>query len=97
MKVLGGKWKILIARNLLERAWRFNELKRDLGASQKALTDALRELEDAGIVLRTVYAEVPPKVEYELTEVGQTLKPVIRALTKWGKAFRAEQDAKSKE
>ena len=67
VSLIGSKWKLLIIRNLLTRPWRFNELKKDLeGISQKVLTDSLRSMEEDGIVTRTVYAEVPPRVEYEI-------------------------------
>ena len=76
MALIGSKWKLLIIRNLLARPWRFNELKKDLeGISQKVLTDSLRSMEADGIITRTVYPEVPPRVEYSLTELGKSLKP----------------------
>lgn len=72
--LIGSKWKLLIIRNLLARPWRFNELKKDLeGISQKVLTDSLRSMEADGIITRTVYPEVPPRVEYSLTELGKSL------------------------
>ena len=68
LQLIGSKWKILIMRNLMSRPWRFNELKKDLeGVSQKVLTDSLRSMEEDGIVIRTVYPEVPPRVEYSLS------------------------------
>ncbi len=71
VQMIGSKWKLLIMRNLLSRPWRFNELKRDLeGISQKVLTDSLRSMEADGIITRTVYPEVPPRVEYALSELG---------------------------
>ena len=71
LQPIGSKWKILIIRNLMSRPWRFNELKRDLeGISQKVLTDSLRSMEEDGIITRTVYAEVPPRVEYALSDLG---------------------------
>ena len=71
--LIGSKWKLLIIRNLLARPWRFNELKKDLeGISQKVLTDSLRSMEADGIITRTVYPEVPPRVEYALTELGKS-------------------------
>ena len=82
--LIGSKWKLLILRNLMARPWRFNELKKDLnGVSQKVLTDSLRSLEEDGIVTRTVYPEVPPRVEYALTAEGISLLPVIAALYDW--------------
>ena len=72
-------------RNLLVRSWRFNELKKDLdGISQKVLTDSLRSMEDDGIVTRTVYAEVPPRVEYALSPLGESMRPIMDAMEKWG-------------
>ena len=87
--LIGGKWKLLILRNLLARPWRFNELKRDLaGISQKVLTDSLRSMEADGIITRTVYPEVPPRVEYALSELGESMRPVIRSMEEWGKAYK---------
>ena len=88
VKVLGNKWKLLIVGNLLERPWRFNELRKSLfGISQKVLTTCLRALEKDGILSRTVYPEIPPRVEYALTEVGRELKPVIDAMQNFGEKF----------
>ena len=88
--LIGSKWKLLIMRNLQMRTWRFNELKKDLeGISQKVLTDSLRSMEKDGIVVRTVYAEVPPRVEYSLTELGKSLKPILDALWNWGEDYKA--------
>ncbi len=90
--LIGSKWKLLIMRNLLARAWRFNELKKDLeGISQKVLTDSLRSMEADGIITRTVYPEVPPRVEYSLTELGKSLKPVLDSMQMWGEAYKARQ------
>lgn len=89
VQVIGSKWKLLILRNLLQRPWRFNELKKDLeGISQKVLTDSLRAMEADGIVDRTVYAEVPPRVEYALNELGETLRPIIKAMEEWGIQYK---------
>ena len=78
VQLIGSKWKLLILRNLLVRPWRFNELKKNLeGISQKVLTDSLRSLEDDGIVLRTIYPEVPPRVEYSLSDLGESMRPII--------------------
>ena len=78
VSLIGSKWKLLIIRNLLERPWRFNELKKNLeGISQKVLTDSLRSMENDGLIIRTVYPEVPPRVEYSLSELGLTLKPKL--------------------
>lgn len=74
--MIGSKWKLLIMRNLLARPWRFNELKKDLeGISQKVLTDSLRSMEADGIIIRTVYPEVPPRVEYVLSDLGGVHAP----------------------
>ena len=89
VQIIGSKWKLLILRNLMARPWRFNELKRSLGGvSQKVLTDALRTLEADGIVVRTVYPEVPPRVEYALTELGETLRPILKTMEHWGMDYK---------
>ena len=89
VELIGSKWKLLIIRNLLVRPWRFNELKKDLaGISQKVLTDNLRSLESDGIITRTVYPEVPPRVEYALSELGQTLKPILDSMAEWGRFYK---------
>lgn len=89
VELIGSKWKLLIIRNLLERPWRFNELKKDLtGISQKVLTDSLRALESDGIITRTVYPEVPPRVEYALSELGETLRPILDSMAEWGQFYR---------
>ena len=90
--LIGSKWKLLIMRNLLARPWRFNELQRNLeGISQKVLTDSLRSMEADGIVTRTVYPEVPPRVEYALSELGESMRPIIRAMEVWGMEYKAQQ------
>lgn len=89
VSLIGSKWKILIMRNLLVRSWRFNEFKKDLdGISQKVLTDSLRSMEDDGIVTRTVYAEVPPRVEYALSPLGESMRPIMDAMEKWGTEYK---------
>lgn len=89
VSLIDSKWKILIMRNLLVRSWRFNELKKDLdGISQKVLTDSLRSMEDDGIVTRTVYAEVPPRVEYALSPLGESMRPIMDAMEKWGTEYK---------
>ncbi len=89
VSLIGSKWKLLIIRNLLTRPWRFNELKKDLdGISQKVLTDSLRSMEEDGIVTRTVYAEVPPRVEYALSELGESLRLILDAMLEWGNAYK---------
>jgi len=89
VKMIGSKWKLLIMRNLLARPWRFNELKKDLeGISQKVLTDSLRSMEDDGIIIRTVYPEVPPRVEYALSELGESMRPIIKSMEQWGLDYK---------
>ena len=89
VSMIGSKWKLLIMRNLLSRPWRFNELQRSIdGISQKALTEALRSMEADGIVIRTVYPEVPPRVEYSLTELGESMRPIIRSMESWGVSYK---------
>ena len=91
VQIIASKWKLLIIRNLLARPWRFNELQRDLeGISQKILTDSLRSMEADGIITRTVYAEVPPRVEYALSELGETLRPVIKSMEVWGNDYKSK-------
>ena len=90
--LIGSKWKLLIIRNLLQRPWRFNELKRELeGISQKVLTDSLRSMESDGLITRTVFPEVPPRVEYALSELGQSLKPILDSMVDWGNAYKQMQ------
>lgn len=90
VQLIGSKWKLLILRNLLQRPWRFNELKKSLeGISQKVLTDSLRSMEDDGLITRTVYAEVPPRVEYALSDLGETMRPILDAMQKWGEDYKA--------
>ena len=94
VSLLGSKWKLLIMRNLLARPWRFNELQKSIdGISQKALTEALRSMEADGIVSRTVYPEVPPRVEYSLTELGESMRPIIKSMENWGKAYKEQLEA----
>lgn len=89
VQLIGSKWKLLIMRNLLARPWRFNELKKDLnGISQKVLTDSLRALEDDGIITRTVYPEVPPWVEYALSELGESMRPILASMGQWGNSYK---------
>ena len=89
VQLIGSKWKLLVLRNLMTRPWRFNELKKSIdGISQKVLTDALRALEADGIINRTVYAEVPLRVEYSLTELGETLRPVLKSMECWGLDYK---------
>lgn len=89
VQLIGSKWKLLIMRNLLERPWRFNELKKNLvGVSQKVLTDSLRSMEEDGIITRTVYPEVPPHVEYALSDLGESMRPILTALQEWGTNYK---------
>ncbi|MCB1658379.1 MAG: helix-turn-helix transcriptional regulator [Pseudomonadales bacterium] len=93
LDIIGGKWKGMILYHLVSGTRRFNELMRLMpDVTQRMLTRQLRELEDDGVIIRKVYAEVPPKVEYSLSEVGQTLLPVIQSLTQWGKMYLAQSN-----
>ncbi|WP_130836067.1 winged helix-turn-helix transcriptional regulator [Lachnoclostridium sp. Marseille-P6806] len=94
VSLIGSKWKLLILRNLLARPWRFNELQKDLeGISQKVLTDSLRSLEADGIITRTVFPEVPPRVEYALSDLGEQMRPILTAMENFGNDYKtlAEQ------
>ncbi|MDO4647213.1 MAG: helix-turn-helix domain-containing protein [Eubacteriales bacterium] len=89
VSLIGSKWKLLIMRNLLARPWRFNELKKSLdGISQKVLTDSLRSMEEDGIIIRTVYPEVPPRVEYSLSPLGESMRPIIFSMEQWGNDYK---------
>lgn len=89
LKMVGDRWKVLIIQNLLEGTKRFGELKRELGdITQKVLTSNLRLLEEKGIVIRKVYAQIPPRVDYTLTQLGYELKPVIDSMIKWAEEYR---------
>lgn len=92
LTMIGNKWKVIILRDLiLNGVMRFGELKKSVGSiSQKVLTSNLREMEEDGLVKRTVYPEVPPRVEYELTPLGNTLKPVLDSLWSWGESYKAQ-------
>ena len=97
VQLIGSKWKILIIRNLMGRPWRFSELKKDLdGISQKVLTDSLRSMEEDGIVTRTVYPEVPPRVDYALSELGESMRPIIKAMEIWGTEYKEKYAKKTK-
>lgn len=90
VSLIGGKWKLLILRNLQARPWRFNELMRDLdGISQKVLTDSLRQMIDDGLVYRHDYRELPPRVEYGLTNLGREMLPIINALADFGNYYKS--------
>lgn len=89
LMLIGDKWKVLILRDLINGTKRFGELKKSIGSvSQKVLTSQLRDMEEKGLVNRKVYAEVPPRVEYSLTETGHSLKPVLDAMSDWGKEYK---------
>jgi len=89
LQLIGDKWKVLIIRDLLTGTKRFNELMRSVtGITQKVLTSHLRSMEAAGLVTRTVYPEVPPKVEYNLTETGFSLKPILDSMVVWGTSYK---------
>ena len=90
LMLIGDKWKVLILRDLLPGTKRFGERKKPIGnVSQKVLTAQLRDMESNGLVNRKVYPEVPPRVEYSLTELGQSLKPILDAMWDWGEEFKA--------
>lgn len=91
LTLISDKWKVLSLRDLLPGTKRFGELKKSIGTvSQKVLTAQLREMEASGLLTRTVYAEVPPRVEYTLTELGYSLKPVLDAMWKWGEEYKVK-------
>ena len=91
LMLIGDKWKVLILRDLMPGTKRFGELKRSIGSvSQKVLTAQLRDMEVKGLVSRRVYAEVPPRVEYSLTELGRSLKPILDAMWIWGEGYQAK-------
>ena len=93
LTLMGDRWKVLIVRDLLTGTKRFGELKKSLdGISQKVLTQHLRIMEDSGLVHRKVYAEVPPKVEYSLTELGISLQPIHDAMWRWGEEYKATME-----
>ena len=91
VSLIGSKWKLLIMRDLLlNGSMRFKALQRSIGGvSQKVLTTNLRNMEDAGLIVRRVYAEVPPRVEYSLTELGKSLRPIIDSMWAWGESYQA--------
>ena len=92
LTLISDKWKVLILRDLLTGTKRFNELKRSIGhVTQKVLTAQLRQMEASGLLTRKVYAEVPPRVEYTLTELGYSLKPILDAMWAWGEAYKSRQ------
>ena len=88
LMLIGDKWKVLILRDLLPGTKRFGELKKSIGSvSQKVLTAQLRDMEAKGLVSRKVYAEVPPRVEYSLTDLGRSLSPILKAMAEWGEYY----------
>lgn len=92
MGLIGDKWKVLIIRDLLTGTKRFGELKKSLsGITQKVLTNNLRQMESSGLIIRKVYAEVPPKVEYSLSNTGLSLKPILDSMVEWGEGYRKIQ------
>ena len=91
LTLIGDKWKVLILRDLLPGTKRFGELKKSIGnVSQKVLTAQLRAMEESGLVHREVYAEVPPRVEYSLTDLGKSLKPVLDSMWAWGENYKSK-------
>ena len=91
LMLIGDKWKVLILRDLMDGTKRFGELKKSIGTvSQKVLTAQLRDMEEKGLLTRKVYAEVPPRVEYTLTETGYSLKPILDAMVVWGTDYKAK-------
>ena len=92
LMLIGDKWKVLILRDLMNGTKRFGELRRSIGTvSQKVLTAQLRDMEQKGLVNRKVYAEVPPKVEYSLSDTGFSLKPILDSMVEWGNEYRENQ------
>ena len=90
LSLIGDKWKVLILRDLMPGTKRFGELKKSIGhVTQKVLTAQLRDMEAKGLVHRQVYAEVPPKVEYSLTDLGKSLSPILDAMRLWGESYQA--------
>ena len=91
LTLIGDKWKVLILRDLMPGTKRFGELKKSIGSvSQKVLTTQLRDMEENGLVHREVYAEVPPRVEYSLTELGRSLKPILDSMWSWGEGYKKQ-------
>ena len=91
LTLISDKWKVLILRDLLTGTKRFGELRKSIGTvSQKVLTSQLRQMEESGLLTRKVYAEVPPRVEYTLTELGYSLKPIMDAMWAWGEKYKKQ-------
>lgn len=94
LTLIGDKWKVLILRDLMDGTKRFGQLMKSIGnVSQKVLTSQLRDMEKNGLVIRKVYAEVPPKVEYSLTDLGRSLKPILDAMSSWGEDYKASRNS----
>ena len=92
VSLIGSKWKLLIIRNLIKRPWRFNELMKSIdGISQKVLTASLKSMVDDGLVIKTSYPEVPPHVEYSLSPLGESMKPMIQVMEQWGKDYKQKR------
>ena len=95
LMLIGNKWKVLILRDLMPETKRFGELKKSIGSvSQKVLTSQLRSMEEMGLIHRQVYAEVPPRVEYSLTDLGRSLKPILDAMQTWGEEYKEKSSEK---
>lgn len=93
LMLIGDKWKVLILRDLMPGTKRFGELKKSIGSvSQKVLTAQLRDMEKSELISRKVYAEVPPRVEYSLTPLGQSLKPILDRMVKWGENYKSQNE-----
>lgn len=89
LTLISDKWKVLILRDLMDGTKRFGELKRSVGdISQKVLTSQLRQMEESGLLVRKAYPEVPPRVEYTLTDLGRSLKPILDAMQEWGDGYK---------
>lgn len=96
LTLISDKWKVLILRDLLPGTKRFGELKKSIGhVTQKVLTSQLRQMEKSGLLIRTVYPEVPPRVEYTLTELGYSLKPILDAMWYWGEQYKSKKRTKN--
>lgn len=94
LMLIGSKWKVLILRDLMDGTRRFSELKKSIGTiTQKVLTSNLRDMEACGLLTRTVYPEVPPRVEYTLTQTGYSLKPILDSMVDWGTAYKNLADS----
>ena len=97
LTLIGDKWKVLILRDLMPGTKRFGELKKSVGnVSQKVLTAQLRAMEESGLINRKVYAEVPPRVEYSLTELGKSLKPILDSMWTWGEGYKKQHEITEK-